>query len=328
MEHCHFAERYATAADTAADHAETSARQAKASATTARAASDRAAHDSAAAAESAAQADFSAAYARTSAYQAREAADDAKADALAAGKSSDQAGKEAAAAWKDVVEKREAEEAEARRIAAEKRKQAAEKRKQEQESKPKCYIPVNRDSLPPCALAGQELVFPTIDPQMKEFAWEILGLNDAKDCYKNPTLGKCSLAAMSFLPIGKLKLLKKAEEGVEAVVAGSRVSKIDKASKIAFEAAKTPSKIFVKNKHLSSSVGKWAKFDSDSIPQIQSWVAEALKSKNATFLPNGETSFKMIVDLGRPIGTKGETGIRIMVGEDGVVFNCFPEKIR
>ncbi|MEU2622939.1 hypothetical protein ABZ642_33260 [Streptomyces sp. NPDC007157] len=96
---------------------------------------------------------------------------------------------------------------------------------------------------------------------------------------------------------------------------------------IAFKAAEKPSEIFVKNKHLSTSAGGWAKFDSDSIPQVQSWVAEALKSKNAVFLPNKDTSFKMIVDLGRSIGTRGETGIRIMVGEDGVVFNCFPERI-
>lgn len=31
--------------------------------------------------------------------------------------------------------------------------------------------------------------------------------------------------------------------------------------------------------------------------------------------------------MGKAIGTKGETGIRIMVGNDGKVFNCFPEKI-
>ncbi|MEU3826595.1 polymorphic toxin-type HINT domain-containing protein, partial [Streptomyces sp. NPDC029080] len=213
------AQGYAAEADAAADRAETSAKQAKASAVTARAAADRAAQDAAAAGESAAQAEFSADYARSSAAEAADARDQAKADALAAGKSADQAAKESAAAWTDVVEKREAEEAEARRL-------AAEKRKKEEESKPKCYIPVNRDSLPPCAMAGQELVFPTIDPQMKEFAWEILGLNDARDCIKNPTLGKCALAAMSVLPLGKLKLVKKAVEGVEGAIDSSRAVRL------------------------------------------------------------------------------------------------------
>ncbi|MFF7098513.1 hypothetical protein ACFY9A_40060 [Streptomyces rubradiris] len=132
---------------------------------------------------------------------------------------------------------------------------------------------------------------------------------------------------MTALPIGKLKLLKEEEEGVEVIVAGSRVGKIDQASKIAFKAAEEPSKIFVKDKHLSTSVGRWVKFNSASKTEVQSWVAEALKSKNAVFLPNKDTSFKMIVDMGRPIGTKGETGIRVMVGDDWVASNCYPERI-
>ncbi|MFI6624367.1 polymorphic toxin-type HINT domain-containing protein [Streptomyces sp. NPDC050528] len=199
--------------------AETSATQAKASAATARAAADRAGQDAAAAEESAAQAEFSADYARTSAYEAKEASDRAHADAIAAGKSSEAAAKDASAAWQDVVTKREAEEAEARRL-------AEERRKKERESRPKCYIPVNRDSLPPCALAGQDLVFPTIDPTMKEIVWEILGLNDAKKCIENPHLGQCALAAMSVLPVGKLKLLKKSVEGVEGAIDSSRAARM------------------------------------------------------------------------------------------------------
>ncbi|MYS43219.1 hypothetical protein GTY23_18650 [Streptomyces sp. SID5998] len=61
---------------------------------------------------------------------------------------------------------------------------------------------------------------------MKEFAWEILGLNDAKDCAKNPSLGKCALAAMNFLPVGKLKLLKKSVEGVEGAIDSSRAARM------------------------------------------------------------------------------------------------------
>lgn len=213
------AKGYADDADAAADRAETSAQQAKTSATTARAAANRANQDAVAAEESAAQAEFSADYARTSAYEAKEASDRAHADAIAAGKSSEEASKDASAAWKDVVEKREAEEAEAHRL-------AAERRQKERESEPKCYIPMNRDSLPPCALAGQELVFPTIDPTMKEIAWEILGLNDAKKCIENPALGQCALAAMSFLPVGKLKLLKKGVEGVEGAIDSSRAARM------------------------------------------------------------------------------------------------------
>ncbi|MYX99402.1 hypothetical protein GT045_32530, partial [Streptomyces sp. SID486] len=214
------AQGYAAEADAAADRAETSAKQAKASATTARAAADRANQSAVAAEESADDADFSAQYARASATSAAQASDDARQSALDAGKSSAEADGLAKAAWKDVVEKREAELAEERRLAAE-----ARKKQREQEAKPKCYIPVNRDSLPPCAMAGQELVFPTIDPTMKEFAWEVLGLNDAKECIKNPTVGKCAVAAMSFLPVGKAKLLKKGAEGIEDIVEGSRAAR-------------------------------------------------------------------------------------------------------
>ncbi|MFD5543929.1 polymorphic toxin-type HINT domain-containing protein [Streptomyces sp. NPDC127079] len=214
---------YAAEADKAADRAETSATKAKTSATTARAAANRADQDAVAAEESAAQAEFSADYARASATSAAQASDDARQSALDAGKSSAEADELAEAAWKDVVKKREVELAEERRLAEE-----ARKKQRDAENKPKCYIPMNRDSLPPCALAGQDLVFPTIDPVMKELAWEVLGLNDAKDCIENPKLGKCALAAMSFLPIGKLKLIKKGAESIEDITEASRATRVIK----------------------------------------------------------------------------------------------------
>ncbi|MGW7281807.1 hypothetical protein ACWGIV_26645 [Streptomyces sp. NPDC054844] len=130
------------------------------------------------------------------------------------------------------------------------------------------------------------------------------------------------------LPIGRIKALKNLDNTVDAAVEASRVSRIAEASRIAFKAAENPAEIFVKNKHLSTATGGWAKFDSTDIAEVQSWVTEGLKMDNATFLPNKDTSFKVIVDMGRALGTKGETGIRIMAGNDGKVFNCFPEKIR
>ncbi|MFD7797159.1 barstar family protein [Streptomyces sp. NPDC059759] len=90
---------------------------------------------------------------------------------------------------------------------------------------------MNRDSLPPRALSGQELVFPTIDPTMKDLAWEFLGLNDAKDCIKNPTVGKCALTAMSFLPVGKIKALKSLEK-IDYIVEAKRstAGRVDRSS--------------------------------------------------------------------------------------------------
>ncbi|MGW6486253.1 ribonuclease domain-containing protein [Streptomyces sp. NPDC055056] len=219
------AQGYANEADAAAGRAESSAQQAKESASTARAAANRADQDAVAAEESADQATFSAQYASNSAREAKESADEARKSAIEAGKSKEEAENLAKAAWKDAVAKREAEEAEMRREAEDLRK-----RMREQEQKPKCYIPMNRDSLPPCALSGQELVFPTIDPTMKELAWEFLGLNDAKDCIKNPTVGKCALATMSFLPVGKIKALKSLEK-VDDIVEATRVGKLAKCTK-------------------------------------------------------------------------------------------------
>lgn len=214
------AAQYAVEADKSADSAETSATKARQSATTARAAADRAEQDAVAAEESAAQAEFSAEYARGSAAAAMDSAEQARASALAAGKSSDEAEAAASQAWDRVIELREAEEAAARRAAEEQRKQEREK-----ESKPRCYLYPTRDSLPPCALAGQPIAVPEIDPIMKEIVWELLGLNDAKECAKDPALGKCTLAAVSFLPIGKLKLLKKGIEAVEDIAGGTRAAK-------------------------------------------------------------------------------------------------------
>ncbi|MFG1920166.1 hypothetical protein [Micromonospora sp. NPDC048898] len=80
----------------------------------------------------------------------------------------------------------------------------------------------------------------------------------------------------------------------------------------------------MKNKHLSSFDGNYAKYDTADISQAQSWVAEALKSDRAVFLPNKEGSYKIEVDLGRRVGTRGQEGIRILINDAGKVFNNFP----
>lgn len=217
------AKGHADAADAAANRAETSATQAKASASTARAAANRADQDAAAAEESASEAEFSADYARASATAATQSSEDARQSALDAGKSAAEADKVAKAAWKDAVEKREKELAEQSRLAAE-----ARKKQREEEKRPPCYLHPTRDHLPPCALNGGKLDHPPIDPVLKEFAWEVLGLNDAKECAKNPSLGKCALAALSVSPLGKAKLVKKGAEAIEDIADASRTAKVIK----------------------------------------------------------------------------------------------------
>lgn len=53
---------------------------------------------------------------------------------------------------------------------------------------------------------------------------------------------------------------------------------------------------------------------------MQSWVQEALSSPKAQFFqnPQMQDSFKVVTDLGRKIGTRGQTKIMVVV-KDGVV---------
>ncbi|MYS47776.1 hypothetical protein GTY23_42735, partial [Streptomyces sp. SID5998] len=220
--------KYADDAKKSADQAQNSASQAADSARTARNASDRADQDAADADESASQAAWSADYARDSAHAADDAAAAARASAFEAGKSAAEAKSEASKAWSDVASKRRAEEAAARQRAEEQRKQ---RREQERQAKNKkhCVAYMTRDSLPPCALAGQPLELPTPSPDLAklliEGGMEVLGVTDLLDCAENPTLGKCTLAVAGVLPIGKLKLLKKAADGVEDLAKASRAAK-------------------------------------------------------------------------------------------------------
>ncbi|WP_406503233.1 hypothetical protein [Streptomyces sp. NBC_00212] len=57
---------------------------------------------------------------------------------------------------------------------------------------------------------------------MTAIFWQVTGLNDVKDCIKDPTLGKCSMAAMMVLPIGRLKAAGEIAEGVQALANGTR----------------------------------------------------------------------------------------------------------
>ncbi|MFK0261403.1 hypothetical protein ACIQU1_08730 [Streptomyces angustmyceticus] len=118
--------------------------------------------------------------------------------------------------------KRESEVAEARRKAEEARKQ----REKEKAKKPHCVSHTGNEiaGLLPCVMAGGD-VTPVIDPTLTAVVWELTDLNSLKECVKNPTVGECTSFAISILPIGKIKLLKKLGEGVEDIVKASRVAK-------------------------------------------------------------------------------------------------------
>ncbi|MFE5487961.1 polymorphic toxin-type HINT domain-containing protein [Streptomyces sp. NPDC056527] len=215
------AAQYATQADAAADDAATSATQAAASATTARNAAKRAEQDAIAAEESAAQAEFSASYARSSALRAQDAKVEARTAALDAGKSAEEAEASASQAWDQVVQLRETEEAAARRQAEEQRAFV-----RDEESKPSCIINIYRDHLPPCAMApdNYDIVVPRADPASAQLAMDLFGITDAIACVEDPTLAGCLMAGMSLLPIGKIKVLDKALDGVEGIASGTRTA--------------------------------------------------------------------------------------------------------
>ncbi|MGW7575676.1 polymorphic toxin-type HINT domain-containing protein [Streptomyces sp. NPDC054765] len=216
------AKQYADDADKAATSAENSAAQAANSAKTARNAANTADRDAADAETSAAQAEFSATYARSSASLATSAADDARASALDAGKSAKEATALATQAWTEVQKKRESEVAEARRKAEEARKQ----QEREKAKKPHCVSHTGNEiaGLLPCVMSGGD-VTPVIDPTLTAVVWEITGLNDLRECIKNPAFGACTAFAISVLPVGKVRLLKKLGEGIEDIAEGSRVAK-------------------------------------------------------------------------------------------------------
>ncbi len=108
--------------------------------------------------------------------------------------------------------------------------------------------------------------------------------------------------------------------GVEATSALARQSKA------AFTAADNIGDWAVKAKHLPSTGGNWAKFERGVDPRKT--VQEALRSNRAIFRPNAAVTdtFRVETNLGRTIGTRGETRVRVVVTEAGRVITAFPIK--
>lgn len=95
------------------------------------------------------------------------------------------------------------------------------------------------------------------------------------------------------------------------------------------EAKKKLPNLVVKSKHLSDSTSTWAKFNTTSQATSKNWIKEALeKASISDFEINDDDklSFKFDVNLGKKIGTKGETKIRIVIGYDGMIWTAFPVK--
>lgn len=144
------------------------------------------------------------------------------------------------------------------------------------------------------------------------------------------------LAAFGWHTAGHLELLGTlATAGVGGVlVAATRgatvaargitagTSMLARASETAFRAAGRADDFVPGAKHAAGAGGRWAKFAEGVNPNAA--LREALSSPGARFLPNGEGSFRVVTDLGRVVGSRGETGIRAVVDYQGNVITWFP----
>ncbi|MFJ8601362.1 DddA-like double-stranded DNA deaminase toxin, partial [Streptomyces shenzhenensis] len=215
------AAQHAADADASADDAEHSAADAAASAATARNAANRADADATAAEDSAAAAEFSAAYARQSATDASRSADAARAEALAAGKSAKEAEAAAKDAWKYTLDLYEREMEEALRQAEEERKA------NEPDSKIFCFsytIPYYGYRIGDCSPDFGPYIDAAKDPRTwADIAYDMSGLADIKACIDDPAAINCSVAVLGVTPWGKLKLLSKIDNAVDALKAGRTV---------------------------------------------------------------------------------------------------------
>ena len=87
---------------------------------------------------------------------------------------------------------------------------------------------------------------------------------------------------------------------------------------------------YVKPKHLSTSGGNGTKFLGGSKAEAEVILREGLKNGTIkTIADNGITklgsqSYEIIIDVGKVIGTKGETLIKIVLSEDGGMLSAFP----
>ena len=97
------------------------------------------------------------------------------------------------------------------------------------------------------------------------------------------------------------------------------------AAAAAAKAADAVEDFAVPAKHLSGAGGRWAKF-ADGV-DAHSAIRDALRSSGALFRSNNvDGAFRVEAQLGRVIGTRGETAIRVIVGNDGRIWTAFPIK--
>ena len=80
----------------------------------------------------------------------------------------------------------------------------------------------------------------------------------------------------------------------------------------------------VKPYHLQGSKGGRSKFLSEVNPN--SYIAKALRSRRAKVVKNSSDSWSLVADMGRVIGTKGQTRIKVVFTRTGKIVTSYPIK--
>ncbi|WP_437972581.1 hypothetical protein WMF04_45610 [Sorangium sp. So ce260] len=135
---------------------------------------------------------------------------------------------------------------------------------------------------------------------------------------------------------GASKARSAARAGVEALeelvgAARGGGSILREASEATFRAADDMASWVPKNKHiLGGGSQSKAQFATTNFDEVQGIVQEALRSPNAEFLtnPNLPGTFRVVTNLGRPLGVQGQEAVRVIVDLDGKVINAFPVHMR
>ncbi|QTD39539.1 hypothetical protein [Sporosarcina sp. Te-1] len=89
---------------------------------------------------------------------------------------------------------------------------------------------------------------------------------------------------------------------------------------------------YVKPKHLSTTKGNGAKFLGDSKGAAEQILKDSMKNGTVQSITDngltkmGKQSYSVIIDAGKPIGTKGENLIKVVLSEDGGMLSAYPIK--
>jgi hypothetical protein len=145
------------------------------------------------------------------------------------------------------------------------------------------------------------------------------------EALQSPTLDPIDLvagfAAGSVIG-GVIRVLRGAGAAVAARAITTETSMLARASEAAFRAAGRADDFALGAKHAAGAGGRWAKFAEGVNPNAA--LREALSAPGARVLPNDANSFRVVTDLGRIVGSRGETGIRAVVDFEGRVVTWFP----